>query len=1097
MNNFFKKYQSEFSAYYNMARQNAYITLQHISNIMGYKEGEGKESRLFEMQSVMQVTKEKPNQQIFLLKQLSRFFPVLRIMAECERKKGQIASGSPESIRKVLVNIFNVLNYERDRASHLSFVDERTDSEKYIEKERQVAYYLNHCYTVAVRTIKTRFGKETKDMEIFTKERYKFTTEFVDGKKIRKAEINYNFPFSMVDKDKRLTDLGRVFLISLFIEKRYASIFFDSLQTNNKSDIYKNLNEEQKSLLREIFSAFRIRLPKERLGNERSDILLALDMLNELKKAPQDLFEHLKPEDQDKFRIKSTTGDDILLRRSEDRFHFFAMRYIDEKRLFNNIRFQVNMGKYRFLKKEDKHCINDEHCMRILQKDINGFGRLQEMEDYRCGISDLWKSRSMIKPHTDITRNDPNILPYITDSRTQYVFNGDRIGLGWPGYSSSEGKSLPVRNSSYIPEVSSDNTVECAQPKCWISIYEIPAMVFHILLNGNSGVETEKLIKDEVEKYKRFFQDIADGNVQRIKCKDIKNPKPAEYRPIEEKYGIEWSDIPDKLKDFLVGRTRKNFNNYAETIINKMIDANTLSISRFKEKIDKVSGDDNKMGKDSYVEIRPGRLAAFLMKDIIALQPSALKGELKGKDKLTGLNYSILNAELAMYNAMYDEKKFNILKDMFEKAGLIAKANPIEKANNIHPFLGEVFESKPKNTIEFYQSYMDFRLKWLKSILDTKNFKSVNLLKPDRTKWMNRNAEFYRNLAKRYLSQPIELPRSLFESSIVDKMIEICTDNDNLQELKEQLIRYRNNEEGVRFNVTYLILKYHESVKNDKSQKFYGWDKGYKVIDKLEGGKCFNQTGFLEEYDFKRKIDNYIDTFKIKLTGNNYRRASDEEKDTELKKIEKYRKELDMNERTLRRLKVQDILMFYMAKNIIGSDVDNFKMNGISPDIEDEGILELKIPFSMKITLSDGTEKTIYQEAIKIKNYGDFFCYLYDDRVKSLLPQISKAEIDRMELDRELMNYDLTRPQIFSLILDFEKSINDKYPDMTKERHGFTDLLNRLEILDSKEKENIRLVRNAFSHNKYPNIENIKNDIPEIAVGIKKSFIKDTNKIIK
>lgn len=1089
MNNFFKKYQSEFSAYYNMARQNAYITLQHISNIMGYKEGEGKESRLFEMQSVIQVTKEKPNQQIFLLKQLSRFFPVLRIMAECERKKGQIASGSPESIRKVLVNIFNVLNYERDRASHLSFVDERTDSEKYIEKERHVAYYLNHCYTVAVRTIKTRFGKETKDMEIFTKERYKFTTEFVDGKKTKKAEINYNFPFSMMDKDKRLTDLGRVFLISLFIEKRYASIFFDSLQTNNKSDIYKNLNEEQKSLLREIFSAFRIRLPKERLGNERSDILLALDMLNELKKAPQELFEHLKPEDQDKFRIKSATGDDILLRRSEDRFHFFAMRYIDEKRLFNNIRFQVNMGKYRFLKKKDKHCINDDICMRILQKDINGFGRLQEMEDYRCGISDLWKSRSMIKPHTDITRNDPNILPYITDSRTQYVFNGDRIGLGWPGYSNSEGKSLPVRNSSYIPEVSSDNAVECAQSKCWISIYEIPAMVFHILLNGNSGVETEKLIKDEVEKYKRFFQDIVDGNIQKVKCKDIKNPSPVEYKQIEDKYGIKWSNIPDKLKDYLVGRTRKNFDSYAKTIVCEMIEKNKRAIERFKENIKKVVGSDNKMGKKSYIEIKPGRLAAFLMKDIIALQPSALTGELKGRDKLTGLNYSVLNAELAMYNA-YDKENFYSLKVMFEKANLIGNSN------NRHPFLYKVFDSKPMNTIEFYQSYMKYRLEWLKSVLSKKDFKSVNLLKPDRTKWMNRNTEFYKNLAQRYLSQPIELPRSLFESSIVDKMIEICADNDNLQELKEQLIRYRNKEEGVRFNVTYLILKYHESVKNDKSQKFYGWDKGYKVIDKLEGKNCFRQTNFLENYDFKGKTNEYIDTLKIKQRWNTYKKASNEEKEIELKKIEKYRKELDENERTLRRLKVQDILLFYMAKNIIGSNVDNFKMKSISPHKE-EGILELQIPFSMKFTLSDGTEKTIYQETIKIKNYGDFFCYLYDERVKSLLPQIKKAEIDRMELDRELMNYDLTRPEIFSLILDFEKAVNNKYPEMTKQRHGFTDLLNKLEVLNSLEKDNIRLVRNAFSHNKYPNIENIKKDIPEIAVGIKKSFIKDTNKIIK
>lgn len=1086
MNNFFNKYQHEFSAYYNMARQNAYITLKHISNVMGYKEGEDKESRLFEMQSVLQIIKEKPNQQIFLLKLFGRFFPVLRVMSECERGKDQIESGTPMAVYKVLENIFTVLNYERDRAAHLNFVDERTDSEAYVKKERQVAYYLNHCYTVAVRTIKTRFGKEAKDMEAFTKGRYK---EFENGGKTSMA-INYNFPFSMITKDKRLTDIGRVFLISLFIEKRYASIFFDSLQTDNKSDFYINLKEEQKSLLREIFSAFRIRLPRERLGNERSDILLALDMLNELKKAPQELFGHLKPEDQDKFRVVSSTGEDILLRRYEDRFPFFAMRYIDERRLFNSVRFQVNMGKYRFLMKSDKHCINDEYCMRILQKDINGFGRIQEMEDYRCGISDSWKSRTMIKPHFDITRNDPDIFPYITDSRTQYVFNGDRIGLGWPGYADAEGKYLPLKNGSYVPEVSSDNAVVCVQPKCWMSVYEIPAMIFHILLNGNSGAETEKLIKNEVEKYKRFFQDVAAGNVQRIKCKDIKNPKSSEYRPIEEKYGIKWSDIPDKLKDHLVGRTRKNFNKYAEIIINKMIEENRLSISRFDEKIKRVSKGDNKMGKASYVEIRPGRLASYLMKDIIALQPTALKGEQKGKDKLTGLNYSILSAELAMYNAMYDEKKLGCLMEMFAKAGLIGKAD------NLHPFLDKVFGCKPKNTIEFYQLYMNFRLEWLNDILSSKNFKSVNPLKPERAKWMNRNVEFYKNLAQRYLSQPIELPRCLFEDSIVDKMIEICSDNESLQELKRQLIRYRNKEEGVRFNVAYLIIKYHELVMNDKCQKFYGWDRGYKVINKLEGVDCFKQTNFLEHYDFEEKINHYIDDLRIQVEGRKFREASGDEKQNERNKILSYKKELNANERTLRRLKVQDILLFYMAKNIIGAEVKNFKMKSISP-YKEEGILELQIPFSMKITLADGTERTIYQEAIKIKNYGDFFCYLYDDRVKSLLPQIKKAEINRMELDRELMNYDLTRPEIFSLILDFEKAINDKYPEMTKERHGFTDLLNKLEDLGPMEKENIRLVRNAFSHNKYPNIEKIKEDIPEVAVGVRKSLMKDAKKIIK
>ena len=1089
MNNLFDKYHPQFAAYYNMARQNIYITLQYISNLMGYKEGEGKESRLFEMQSVMRIITERPSQQIYLLKQLGRFFPFLRIMCVCEKTKDQIDNNTPEAIHKVLNNIFKVLNYERDRASHHNFIDERTDSEEYLNCERKVAYYLDHCYTVALRTIKCRYKKEAKDMEIFTSGRYKSTFISVNGKKVKKNERNHNYPYSIINKDNRLTDIGRILLISLLIEKRYASIFFDALQTGNKSDFYKSLNIDQRIILRETFSAFRIRLPKERLGNERSDILLGLDILNELKKAPKELFEHLSPIDQNKFRVQSTRGEDVLLKRSIDKFPIFAMKYIDEKLLFQNIRFQVNVGKYRFLKTKDKCCIDNESYMRILQKDVNGFGRIQEMENLRRGITNSWKSRSMIKSNAEITRNNPDIYPYITDSHAQYVYNNDKIGLGWPKYDTNSNiNSYSLKDGTYIPVITDNNDVVCAQPKCWLSVYELPAMMFHILLNGYSGMKTEKLIKEEVEKYKVFFQDIIDGNISKVKCRDTKNPQPMEYGFIEEKYGIKWTNIPDKLRDFLVGRTRSGFNKQAAKVISEMIASNRHSINRFNDKIQKISGKDNKMGKKSYVEIRPGQLASYLMKDIIALQPTALHGTLKGTDKLTGLNYSILQANLSTYNAIYNKNEFDKLKSMFTNAKLIGTSN------NQHPFLDKIFKDRPENTIKFYQSYMKHRLVWLNQILEKKNFEDVNILKPDRMKWAKKNSEYYKNLAKRYLSQPIELPRCLFENSIIDIMIEICSKNDKLQEFKEQLIKYRNKEKGVRFNTTYLIMKYHELVMNDKCQKFYSWDKGYKLIDKLEGMNCYKQTDSIEHYKFQEKINKYINTLKVKEKGNNRRNATNDEKKNEYSKIIAYKKELNENEKTLRRLKVQDILLFYMAKHIIGAKVDNFKMKSISPHKE-EGILELQIPFKIKITLTNGIEKTIYQEKIKIKNHGDFFYFLYDDRIKSLLPQIEKAEIDRQELERELLNYDLARPEIFKLVLNLEKSINTKYIEMQKEQHGFTDLLNRIEIISPEKKEKIRIIRNAFGHNKYPEAISAIYELPEIATNIRDEFKATIDKI--
>lgn len=1099
--NFLNKFQPQFAAYFNMARQNSYITLCHLSKMGGFTETENKESRLVEMKIVTQLSKStKPEMREYLMRQLYRHFPALQIMITCEQAKVKSKVATPNMMSMVLDNLFRVLNYERDRASHFSFTDKRTDDPKYIEAEKAVARYLNHCFTAAMRTVRTRFELQASQMEFITKERYKMVnTEEKDkkGRPMKKAEINMKFAYTFVDANGRLSDMGRVFFLCQFIEKRYATMLFDALQEkeNKRSLFYLDYNESQRRIIREIFSVYRVRLPKERLDSEREDMALALDMLNELKKCPAELFEHVSPEDQAKFRIIPAEGEEeILLKRSADRFAQFALRYIDEKKLFDKIRFQINFGKYRYCLKEDKHCIDGLTRIRVLQKELNGFGRFGEVEHYRTGqdARKVWNGANLVRRYEDVTRDKAVDLPYITDCRTQYLFNRDKIGLSWPPYRDTEGNILPIVDGCYMPCIDKDNNrVTCVQPMCWMSRYELPGMVFHSILCGeDERGATEKIIQDCVARYRKFFSDIKEGTIEKIKCADRKKPQFAEYKFIEERYGIMWGDIPDKIRDYLVGRTRASFDHYAADVIDKMIAHTESMLRRIKAVVAAVGGKDNKIGKKSYVDIRPGRLAGFLSQDIVYFQPSKLEGEQCGKDKLTGLNYRVMQASIAMYDTQYGEQTFEQFKQMFIQAGII-------NSSNKHPFLMSVLERKPENIIEFYQYYLEARGQKLKEIKESRNYKEVYFLHSERIKWANRNTAYYQKLAARYLEQPIELPRRLFEVDIRMRLQNLCKTN-------EPNVEYAAEFAKERCNVTHMILLYLKHIKQDKVQSFYNFDRSYKLVELLDGEKRYKPLNAYQNRNLKNDMKIRVASLEIAETNKGRklgktRAATKDEKEIESRRLSKYFNEYDDNERLLRRYKVQDILLFLMAKNIILShrvSIGDFRMNKIKPN-GDKGILEVKIPFCITVTLDNGERKTIQQEAIKIKNYGDFFRFLYDERVKTLLPLIKSAELDRTLLEDELDNYDTIRPQIFDLILQFEKSITDKNPKIKQEQHGFKDLLQMIPYMNESDEKNIRLTRNAFAHNSYPNVNDMPQAVPKVAIEIKKGFDETMTQVCK
>lgn len=122
--------------------------------------------------------------------------------------------------------------------------------------------------------------------------------------------------------------------------------------------------------------------------------------------------------------------------------------------------------------------------------------------------------------------------------------------------------------------------------------------------------------------------------------------------------------------------------------------------------------------------------------------------------------------------------------------------------------------------------------------------------------------------------------------------------------------------------------------------------------------------------------------------------------------------------------------------NVSMAEIENFRLSNIKPirqgETENrENILTLKIPFSIELLMADGNRITIKQDELKLKNYGDFYRFIFDRRIKGLLPYVKGAKvIDRTVLEEELDNYDLLRPEIFKIVHSFEKSIIRRHQEL-------------------------------------------------------------------
>jgi hypothetical protein len=849
-----------------------------------------------------------------------------------------------------------------------------------------------------------------------------------------------NFRYAL-EKDGAITDKGLAFFISLFLEKKYAYLMLKQMEH------FKDGRSNADRATLETFCAFGMKMPKLRIESTYQENLLYMDMINELKRCPSELYEHLSKENQERFKIKieaENTSDELepeaLLKRHDDRFTYFMMRYIDEMELFKEARFMMDLGNYNF-HVYDKP-IDGEMRIRRLNSKLTTFGRFQEFSKEK-----LYENYGdLVKPSIEIEEDYKGT--YIVETYPHYHFDDDNIGI-----------KFRFPNSLLYPDLNNANEKgkpKSEAPDIWMSRHELIPMALHSFLakrtDAKSRHPTEDILKQHRDRLHRFFKDIVKGEVFE------NNDNLSET--IKKKYdGLDINDIPTELKRYLIDKQPVAFKELAKNKIERMIADSKKRLERLKRDLDKKDRK-NQIGRKGHREVKPGTLADFIARDMLALQPILNDG----KDKATGLTFQVLQAKIAFYGSTKKE-----LQAMFKECKLI-------DSEIAHPFLATMRYDDFSGVIAFYEAYLKAKIVYLEKCQNEKHYEKYSWLRLNKAKKRD-NADFIKDLTKNYLTMPIFFPRGLFTEPIKQLLLE----KSETQSFKNVI----NN--AARVNASFMVEEYYESELNDSPQYFYKEKRSYKLFNQCKDNRGFREkrdtlpNQFFSIREFVEMMPDLEKWIKTKPISNKKGENEQESKRKALRIFEK-------NEKHIRQEKAKDMVLFLMVKDImlksgdatlLKDNIEKLKLSEISPDSE-IGILSLQKTFAVKQEYKNQQGQTVsktIQAQLKYKNYGDFRRFIKDRRMNNLMFYLSAEVIDKKELETELEKYDKARIEIFKIVSEFETVAHPRYkdeltPELTNNGNEEHKAILKLLAAEFPDLEPIREkalnIRNKFSHNQYP-----------------------------
>ena len=1013
--------KSFLGVFLNQARLNAYITLCHISDLMGEKTVDEDSLAIMPvlrfLESAGDAVKSKRTFEL-----VEKHFPMLKVIyASQNRQKDDKddLSNRAEAYKQILTRLLKELNYQRNKYCHAhpGKRDRDCDIETLIR-------YLDNCFDASVRSIKEK--RKLKEEEVLHLRR------FVKGKGKDKRADNPGFHYHFKNEQGQLSEKGLAFLAAMFLEKKDTYLFL------KKQHGFKRGETPAEKATLESFCCYRIKLPKPVMTSDVDKNGLALDMLNELKKCPKELFELLTKEKQQEFRVTVSEdtdedGDEILMRRYSDRFPYLALRYCDENEVFKNMRFHIDLGRYYF-KFYEKETIDGNKYQRALDKRLKTFGRIKDVKNK---VKKEWGD--IIKSPDEIS-NEQN-EPYKTNSTPHYNLVDNQIGFVISGDC-----KLPDTNPP-------QEKIKLKKPDAWLSIYELPGMLFYGLKCGFE--KTERLIEQYIKRQIKICNKICETGI------------------IPEDAG---EFLPNAIKEIETGNETKN--EYAKKKLERMLKDTKNRIRAIKTTRQRAADESNKPGKKKFFDIRAGKLADFLARDIISLQKFDLAK--KGKDKLTSIDFQVLQAALAYYGANKDT-----IADMFKRIGLLDGGNP-------HPFLKEIDPGKCNSIVNFYEAYLDRKYNYLKSCQENGNLDSYQFLRPSLQRYAA-GKRGLKTIARQLLDNPVNIPKGFFQKQIKEF---VCNKDPALKKLQ--------------MNTAYMIQANFEKTYGGQ-QPFYSFHRIYPVVSKAQE---YSKKGANE------KIANALRSISPQMSyremGTFIKREIPDEGKFEPENLKRNLldgcKDFKNNERLLRRFKVQDMVAFMMVKGTLKEQLSFegnvvIKLEDITPTKDSPFNVpvlcytDITVPFNTKVKheadyvkfieknyedsySSQGSriilKYRVTSENTKLRDIGKYRRYFYDRRLPGLLiwkyPPNTEGgpEIKCAVIEEEIKAYEQHGPKIAKQLYSLEKKVIDCY--MSKDELGegyipFDEITDKIkaELTGFEEKcDTLLNIRNAINHNQFP-----------------------------
>ncbi len=1023
-----------FGNYLNMARHNAFQIIRFLT--IKYKD---KANKLSEVKLKEESLKDadlftllddasKPDVLQSLIKDLIKYFPFLQYLYEEHIEPSQAAKQgnpilvpavsqyeenfessqaakkpehksrvtpkelNPADVKMSLSNAFALLNPLRNSFTH-----------HYHKKDFYAGgsipeFPLIKIYKAAVKKVQPRFKE-------WMEEKHLERLQPIEGTAATSTFIPQPIKIVLENgfrKDDEITDNTLAFFVCLFLEPKYAYAFLPRL-----TDFQVNDNPYDRTALK-TYSLFCCRLPQPKL--ESVDI--TLDMANELKRCPQELYDLLSKEDKNSFISKIQTdseadsGQTTIMKRHKGRFHWFILRYLDDSNALPTLRFQLQLGKAMKKPVYEKEIYGVDR-ERKLERRMRTFGKLKAFSDLYNEVNQDNKDQKTVsqsyadkfpsdwKEETETNSGQWKLRNEIVQFSLKYNISENSIGF----------KFISSARDGVFPAFEQKGE----RPDAILSMYELQNLFLYDFLykklseNNKDGglVKTEGLIRNYIKTMRAFFKDVKSGAFPTDSFKNIrilKRRKEGLNQVLQKNYGISINNIPVDLRDFLLGvAPAQSFSKKAE----KKVAGALVEVNDRLEKIEK-----NKAPKT-------GQMATWLAEDIVQLMPHRLY-ETEGVEhlqKLNNLQYRVLQSSLAYFSS----EKSN-LKAYFEEVGLTGGDAEFQ-----HPFLKDVGLDKCFQALSFYQQYLIRKQQWLIKAADfvklyEDNPEAIDFEYGAKLKMKYKKTDVInRRKNKKYDDLPILLPRGLFKEAI------------------KQFLKILKPELAPLEKITSAFAL--DQLNNGDAQIFYKYDKFYKMPRDKSDPEAPEHTqegeAYLKSLEAEKGL---LDKRKEK---SKYKKLKKPDQ-IRIQDIKRRKNDILESEEAIRFRLAEDHAMWLLIKEKFrltsSIDFQTIKLAGLRPienkELHGEEKDLLNEPVEMKFVRSGVT----IVETLPIRRYGDFQRIFNDGRLNELLKYKKHLNngLDTVmsleEIKKEMEAYDRRREAFFKSVYEFEKAVYDYFP---------------------------------------------------------------------